>query len=66
MRRWLTTGELAQELSVSRGAVQTWERTGVITPKFTTPGGHHRWDLEDVRRQLAEHRARERQRREQE
>jgi excisionase family DNA binding protein len=52
--RLLTTGELARELGVSRGAVVKWVRDGLIVPEFTTPGGHLRWDLEDVRRQVRE------------
>jgi excisionase family DNA binding protein len=48
----LTTGELARELGVSRGAVLKWVRAGLITPEFTTPGGHHRWDVDKVREQL--------------
>lgn len=54
----LTTGELAKALGVSRGAVQSWQRGGLITPQFTTPGGHHRWVLDDVRAQLQELRQR--------
>ena len=50
--RTLTTGELARELGVSRGAVLKWVRAGLITPEFTTPGGHHRWDVDKVREQL--------------
>jgi excisionase family DNA binding protein len=56
--RLLTTGELARELGVSRGAVLKWANDGLITPAFTTPGGHLRWDLDDVRRQVRELRQR--------
>jgi excisionase family DNA binding protein len=56
--RLLTTGELARELGVSRGAVLKWANDGLITPAFTTPGGHLRWDLKDVRRQVRELRER--------
>ena len=51
-RKLLTSGELAKELGVSRGALLVWENQGLITPFFKTPGGHRRWVLEDVRRQL--------------
>lgn len=54
--RLLTTGELARELGVSRGAVLVWVRSELITPEFTTPGGHHRWDAEKVRAQLRDKR----------
>jgi DNA-binding transcriptional MerR regulator len=48
----LTSGELAKELGVSRNALLVWEEKGYIAPFFKTPGGHRRWVLEDVRRQL--------------
>ena len=51
-RQLLTSGELAKELGVSRGVLLVWEEKGYITPYFKTPGGHRRWVLEDVRRQL--------------
>jgi DNA-binding transcriptional MerR regulator len=51
-QKLLTSGELAKELGVSRGALLVWEEKGYITPYFKTPGGHRRWVLEDVRRQL--------------
>lgn len=57
--RLLTTGELAQELSVSRSAILKWEQDGLITPEWTTPGGHHRWDAEKVRQELREQRQRD-------
>lgn len=49
----LTTGELAKALGVSAGAVRNWTNAGIITPELTTPGGHHRWNEEKVRAQLA-------------
>lgn len=55
----LSTGELARELGVSRGAVLKWAVDGLITPEFTTPGGHHRWDAEKVRAQIKEQRQRD-------
>ncbi len=57
--RLLSTGEVARELGVSRAAVLSWVREGKITPTLTTPGGHHRFDLDDVRRQLRELRQRD-------
>jgi excisionase family DNA binding protein len=48
----LTTGEVAKRLGVSGAAVLKWMAQGLITPEFTSPGGHHRWILEDVREQL--------------
>lgn len=57
---WLTSGELAKALGVSRGAVHKWANSDppLIVPEWTTPGGHHRWDLEKVREQLRQARER--------
>lgn len=57
---WLTTGELARALGVSRGAVLKWANADppLITPVFSTPGNHHRWVLEQVREQLEQARQR--------
>ncbi len=57
--RLLTTGEVAKELGVSHAAVLAWVRDGKLSPTLTTPGGHHRFDLDDVRRQLRELRQRD-------
>lgn len=61
--RLLSTGELAKELGVSRGAVLKWATSDppLINPEFTTPGGHHRWNVESVRAQLQELRDRQRE-----
>lgn len=53
------TGELAKELEVHIRTVQRWHRDGVIRPAWVTPGGHLRWDIADVRRQLAEYQQRD-------
>ena len=55
----VTTGELAKALGVSRGAINRWQNEGLITPDVTTPGGHHRWDVERVRARLRELRERD-------
>jgi hypothetical protein len=34
--------------------VNKWALEGKITPEVTTPGGHRRWVLDDVKRQLRE------------
>ena len=44
-------------LSVAEGARLI--RDGKLSPTLTTPGGHHRFDLDDVRRQLRELRQRD-------
>lgn len=48
----LTTAELAAELGLSDRTLQRYRRDGVLKPKLSTPGGHARWDLEDVLDQL--------------
>jgi excisionase family DNA binding protein len=50
----LTTGQLAKALNVSRTAILNWADAGLIKPEVRTPGGHYRWVLEDVKRQLRE------------
>jgi excisionase family DNA binding protein len=57
----LTTGELARELGVSRSAILKWTRAGLITPGWTSPGGHHRWEVEKVRAELGQQRRRDAQ-----
>jgi excisionase family DNA binding protein len=50
----LTTGEVAREMGVTPATVARWARDGWITPAKVTAGGHYRWDLETVERQLTE------------
>lgn len=52
MAAWITTGQLAKELSVSPSTILNWLAKGWITPEYTTPGRRHRWDLDNVRAQL--------------
>lgn len=60
-RRLLKTGELVAALnhSISRQTISHYVREGLLTPTETTPGGHHRWDVDDVRAQLKELRKRD-------
>jgi DNA-binding transcriptional MerR regulator len=51
-RRLVATGEAARALSVSVQTLQRWVRDGIVTPAATTAGGHHRWDIEDLREQV--------------
>ena len=48
----LTTGEVARALGVTPATVARWARDGWITPATVTAGGHYRWDLEQVEREL--------------
>lgn len=50
--RHLSTGEAAKALSIARSTLGDWHRRGLVTPAFTTAGGHARWDLEDLKRQV--------------
>lgn len=47
-----TTAQAARELGVSGGTLARWVRQGRIHPTNTTLGGHHRWDLDDLREQI--------------
>jgi 8-oxo-dGTP diphosphatase len=48
----ITTGEAARELGVSRETLNAWVRDGKVIPHSKTIGGHMRWDLEQLRRQI--------------
>lgn len=51
-KRLLSTGELADELGISRRSIAHYAQTGQLEPVLRTPGGQYKWDLEDVKRQL--------------
>lgn len=53
-KRLLTTGELVDALNgvLSQPTINRYVRDGRLTPTATTPGGHHRWDLDDFLRQM--------------
>lgn len=51
-REVVTTSELARALGLSLRSVQRYIAARQITPELTTPGGHHRWIVDDVREQL--------------
>ena len=50
----MTTLQLARALGVSLSSIKRYVAAGQITPDLTTPGGHRRWKVENVRRQLRE------------
>lgn len=56
--RLLTTGEAAEAMHVHPRTFRRWVADGWITPTDVTGGGHYRWRIEEVRRQLEERRAR--------
>lgn len=57
-RHLLTSGELAEELGIAPRTVARYVRDGWLVPAETTMGGHYRFDLDDVRRQIREIRER--------
>jgi len=50
--RLLPTGEAAKAVGVDRTTLARWVSEGKVTPTWKTPGGHARWDVEDLKRQL--------------
>ena len=55
----VSTGEAARELGISARSLARWAHDGQITPEMTTPGGHHRWNMDSLREQLRALRKRE-------
>ncbi len=51
--RLLRTGQAANEVGLSRGTLINYVREGLLVPADETPRGKYRWDLEDLRVQLA-------------
>jgi DNA-binding transcriptional MerR regulator len=50
----LTTAQAAEHLGIDRRTLARYARQGLLVPTLTLPTGHHRWDLDDIRRQLRE------------
>jgi excisionase family DNA binding protein len=48
----LTTKQAADALGVAVSTLQSWAARGIVTPAWRTPGGHARWDLAELERQL--------------
>jgi DNA-binding transcriptional MerR regulator len=51
--KYLPTGEAAREIGVGRATLARWWSEGLVTPVLVTAGGHARWDVDDLKRQLA-------------
>lgn len=51
-RRLVGTGVAATELGVDPATLWRWAKAGVVEPELRTAGGHLRWDLESLRRQI--------------
>lgn len=52
--RMLTTAEAAARLGISRKTLAKYVADGLIKPTVRLPSGHMRWELDDIKRQLAE------------
>ena len=50
----LTTAQAARWLGVSRRTLARYAELGWLVPTVTLPSGHHRWELEELRRQVRE------------
>ena len=59
--RLVSTGEASKALGISRRTLAEYARTGQLTPALTLPSGYHKWDVEEIRRQLRELRQRREQ-----
>lgn len=50
--RLVSSTQAARELGVHYGTLSRWVLEGRVTPALRTAGGHLRWDMVDLRRQL--------------
>jgi DNA-binding transcriptional MerR regulator len=48
------TDDAARAIGVNKRTLQRWVQEGTLVPDLTTPGGHARWDVDRLRRELAE------------
>jgi predicted site-specific integrase-resolvase len=53
------TSDAAKALGISARSIARWAAEGRITPDLVTPGGHMRWNITNLRRQLEEARKRD-------
>jgi hypothetical protein len=51
----IDTDAAAEALRTSARQLNQWADDGVVTPAATAPDGQRRWNLHDLRRQLAAH-----------
>ena len=51
-QRLITTGSAARALGIDPATLWRWYQAGRVRPAWVTPGGHARWDLADLWRQL--------------
>lgn len=62
--RLIRTAEAARELAIDPSTLSRWAQAGIVTPAHRTAGGQARWNLDDLRRQIAEHEEKQRRERE--
>jgi len=48
MPRYLTTSEIANQLGLADSTIRHYRAAGRIAPRTETPGGHARYDLNEV------------------
>lgn len=54
-RTLVGTVEAARQIGVAYQTLSDWAAKGRYAPAERTPGGHARWDVADLRRQLGRH-----------
>ncbi|MGB3444458.1 MAG: MerR family transcriptional regulator [Actinophytocola sp.] len=50
----VATGIAAREIGVARSTLARWWAQDLVKPALITAGGHARWDVDDLKRQLRE------------
>jgi hypothetical protein len=53
------TGDAAKAIGVNKRTLERWVQRGLVKPTILTPGGHGRWDVDDLKAQLREKRERD-------
>ena len=48
------TGQAAEAIGVDPSTLTRWVAAGQVAPAGKTAGGHYRWDVDDLRKQLAD------------
>ena len=55
MNRFVSIGQAAVCIGVSRSTLRRWEKAGYFKPSWRTKGNHRRYDIEDVRQAFYKH-----------
>jgi excisionase family DNA binding protein len=50
--RLVSTGEAARRLGVNLRTMQRWASEGLIKPDWVTPGGHMRWNVDRLLKEI--------------